>query len=216
MDQQVGAVTVSNQNYQKKKKMALIGVAIIGFFIILVMVVSLFSGGSQEPQLVGVKSQNLVVQVTPVTPNNEWGMFVSTQYEIQFPPTWRTKEYFPENGEGVMILPTTLPAGVLSPKVSVEVMPVSRLTLDQRIASLRQGGFTERPYRSEDIVGYQFSHVLPFKPANGQIINTPIQETFIIFEMDDNLFTIGYEYDQEGGEQVAALEREIVGTFKLK
>lgn len=216
MDQQVGAAPVSDQNYQKKKKMALIALAFIGFFVILVMVVSLFSGSSQTPQSEEVKNSNSVVQVTPVAPLNQWETFSSAQFEIQYPPTWRAQNYSSENGVGVMIMPSTLPAGVLSPKVSVEVVPTSELSLDARISSLRNGGFKEEAYRSGDMVGYQFSHVLPFKPAKGQIINTPIQETFIVFEKNGSLFTIGYEHDEEGGAAVEQIEKQIVGTFKVK
>ncbi len=199
----------------KKKMAALIGLGIIGFLIIVIIISSILSGGnSTSLRSIGGGNKELV-QVTPVTPNNEWGMFVSTQYEIQYPPTWRVEEYFSESGEGVIILPTTLPTGILSPKVSVEVVSTSELSLESRISSLRSGGFTETPYRSGDIVGYQFSHVLPFKPANGQILDTPIKETFIVFEKDGNLFTIGYEHDQEGAMEVADLEKKIIGTFKL-
>lgn len=213
MDSQIGLAPSVPDNH-KKKMTALIALGIIGFIIMVIIIASILSGGNSSNTQPNVGS-NSVVQVTPVVPLNQWETFSSAQFEIKYPPTWRAEEYASENGVGVMLLPSTLPAGVLSPKVSVEVVPISDLSLDSRVASFRQGGFTEKPYRSGDIVGYEFSHVLPFKPAGGQILNTPIQETFIVFEQNGSLFIIGYEHDQESAVDVVELEKKILETFKL-
>jgi hypothetical protein len=217
MDYQVNSTPIVPDNH-KKKMMALIGLGIIGFVIVVILIATILSNGnsSQPTTVERFKSNTGIRQVTPVENSFQWKTFSTDLFSLQYPLAWKPTEYRLEDGVGYMFLPETLPDGVLSPKVSIEIVPTSRLTMDSRAASFKNSGFSQTPYTLGTIAGYKFSHVFPYKPMNGQLTNTPIEEHFIVFEHNNNLFTIGYEYDQQGASDIKQLEEKIIGTFGVK
>ncbi len=201
---------------QKKKKMALVALGVIGFLIIVVIIYSLFSDKTVTTRDRLLENAG-VVTVTPVAAGNQWKTFTTDKFDIQYPQTWIEHIYqIQGGGVGVRFLPSSLPAGALSPKLSVEVIPTSVTNLASRKNSFAQSGFTEAPYQLGTIQAAQFSHALKFKPVGQGVENTPLEERYIVFEQDGNLYMIGYEYDQVGGEKVQAVEEQILKTFKLK
>lgn len=200
--------------------MLIIGVFLGGGLLLFLLV---RSSPNKVPETNSTASQKASFPIKNPNPQNinsikeGWQIYDDQDFKFWYPQDWKVELAGIKNGgEAVSVKPVYLADGNYYPRVIVEKIPITNISLNTRNEGFIKLGFnkTQATLGKISVSKYTMSTILNI--ANDSKMNIPIYSQLNVFEFKGNIYTVGYEIDNnERRQNEEKVAEKIVSSFIL-